>query len=53
MAKRTKSTGVKLLSEELPHEEEEKSLEQLLAELRSDIDWGSLTPEDRRADRHR
>jgi hypothetical protein len=49
MAKRTKSTGVKLLSEELPHEEEEKSLEQLLAELSSkkgDIDWGEL--EDRR-----
>jgi len=32
MAKRTKSTGVKL-SEELPREEEERSLEQLLAEL--------------------
>jgi hypothetical protein len=52
MAKRTKSTGVKL-SEELPREEEERSLERLLAELRGDIDWGSLTPEDRRADRHR
>jgi hypothetical protein len=34
-----------------PHETEEKSLEQLLAELSKEIDWGRV--EDRRADRHR
>jgi hypothetical protein len=41
-------------SKELPREEEEKSLEQLLAELikeGGDIDWGRSG--DRRADRHR
>jgi len=54
VAKRTKSPRAK--SSETPsHKEEEKSLEQLLAELRvaqrNDFDWDRLAA--RRADRHR
>jgi hypothetical protein len=55
MAKRTKPPRAKLSETPSHEEEEEKSLEQLLAELRiaqrNDIDWDRLAA--RRADRHR